>query len=67
MIAFPLLLLFSLALAGPEKKANTLGIPAAVVTAGMISLGFATRYPELPRDSLEKVLFTTSQQPTHTV
>ena len=30
-------------------------LPAAVVTAGMISLGFATRFPELPRDSLDKV------------
>jgi hypothetical protein len=34
---------------------NNMKLPAAVVTAGMISLGFATRYPELPRDSLEKV------------
>jgi len=30
-------------------------LPAAVVTAGMISLGFATRFPELPRDTLDKV------------
>ena len=34
---------------------NNMKLPAAVVTAGMISLGFATRFPELPRDSLEKV------------
>ncbi|KAL7531294.1 hypothetical protein ACHAXR_003959 [Thalassiosira sp. AJA248-18] len=30
-------------------------LPSAVLTAGMISLGFATRFPELPRDSLDKV------------
>ena len=34
---------------------NNMKLPAAVVTAGMISLGFATRFPELPRDSLDKV------------
>jgi len=34
---------------------NNMKLPAAVVTAGMISLGFATRFPELPRDTLEKV------------
>jgi hypothetical protein len=34
---------------------NNMKLPAAVVTAGMISLGFATRFPELPKDSLEKV------------
>lgn len=34
---------------------NNMKLPAAVVTAGMISLGFATRFPELPRDSLGKV------------
>lgn len=34
---------------------NNMKLPAAVVTAGMISLGFATRFPELPRDSLERV------------
>jgi hypothetical protein len=34
---------------------NNMKLPASVMTAGMISLGFATRFPELPRDSLEKV------------
>lgn len=34
---------------------NNMKLPAAVVTAGMISLGFATRFPELPRDTLDKV------------
>ena len=34
---------------------NNMKLPAAVVTAGMISLGFATRFPELPKDTLEKV------------
>lgn len=34
---------------------NNMKLPASVVTAGMISLGFATRFPELPPDSLEKV------------
>jgi len=34
---------------------SNMKLPAAVVTAGMISLGFATRFPELPPDSLEKV------------
>ena len=34
---------------------SNMKLPAAVVTAGMISLGFATRFPELPRDSLDKV------------
>ncbi len=34
---------------------NNMKLPAAVVTAGMISLGFATRFPELPRDALDKV------------
>ena len=35
---------------------NNMKLPAAVVTAGMISLGFATRFPELPRDSLNMML-----------
>jgi hypothetical protein len=30
---------------------NNMKLPAAVVTAGMISLGFATGFPELPRES----------------
>ncbi|KAL9184750.1 hypothetical protein ACHAXT_012720 [Thalassiosira profunda] len=34
---------------------NNMKLPAAVVTAGMISLGFATRFPELPKDTLDKV------------
>lgn len=34
---------------------NNMKLPAAVVTAGMISLGFATGFPKLPKDSLEKV------------
>lgn len=34
---------------------NNMKLPAAVVTAGMISLGFATRFPELPRDTLDRV------------
>ena len=34
---------------------SNMKLPAAVVTAGMISLGFATRFTELPRDSLDKV------------
>lgn len=37
-------------------------LPAAVVTAGMISLGFATRFPELPSDSLDKVYPTNIRQ-----
>jgi len=31
---------------------NNMKLPAAVVTAGMISLGFATGFPELPRESI---------------
>lgn len=34
---------------------NNMKLPAGVLTAGMISLGFATRFPELPRDSFDKV------------
>lgn len=34
---------------------DNMKLPAAVVTAGMISLGFATRFPELPKDTLDKV------------
>ncbi|VEU43887.1 unnamed protein product [Pseudo-nitzschia multistriata] len=30
---------------------NNMKLPAAVVTAGMISLGFATSFPELPRET----------------
>uniref|UniRef100_A0A7S2ECV2 Transmembrane protein n=1 Tax=Ditylum brightwellii TaxID=49249 RepID=A0A7S2ECV2_9STRA len=30
---------------------NNMKLPAAVVTAGMISLGFATSFPELPKDA----------------
>eukprot|EP00592_Proboscia_alata_P000870 CAMPEP_0194372954 /NCGR_PEP_ID=MMETSP0174-20130528/21368_1 /TAXON_ID=216777 /ORGANISM="Proboscia alata, Strain PI-D3" /LENGTH=132 /DNA_ID=CAMNT_0039151749 /DNA_START=216 /DNA_END=611 /DNA_ORIENTATION=+ len=30
---------------------NNMKLPAAVVTAGMISLGFATGFPELPRET----------------
>mmetsp|Transcript_24925 Transcript_24925/g.55230 ORF Transcript_24925/g.55230 Transcript_24925/m.55230 type:complete len:386 (-) Transcript_24925:2346-3503(-) len=33
---------------------NNMKLPAAVVTAGMISLGFATSFPELPPDSPER-------------
>uniref|UniRef100_A0A7S1BZW9 Transmembrane protein n=1 Tax=Corethron hystrix TaxID=216773 RepID=A0A7S1BZW9_9STRA len=32
---------------------NNMKLPAAVVTAGMISLGFATSFPELPRSTPE--------------
>lgn len=41
---------------------NNMKLPAAVVTAGMISLGFATRFPELPSDSLDKVYPTNIRQ-----
>jgi len=34
---------------------NNMKLPASVMTAGMISIGFATRFPELPRDSLGRV------------
>mmetsp|Transcript_49271 Transcript_49271/g.73340 ORF Transcript_49271/g.73340 Transcript_49271/m.73340 type:complete len:397 (-) Transcript_49271:17-1207(-) len=33
---------------------NNMKLPAAVVTAGMISLGFATGFPELPKDTSER-------------
>ena len=33
---------------------NNMKLPAAVVTAGMISLGFATSFPELPPDTPER-------------
>lgn len=33
---------------------NNMKLPAAVVTAGMISLGFATSFPELPQDTPER-------------
>lgn len=33
---------------------NNMKLPAAVVTAGMISLGFATGFPELPQDTPER-------------
>ena len=41
---------------------NNMKLPAAVVTAGMISLGFAARFPELPSDSLDKVYPTNIRQ-----
>ncbi|OEU19183.1 hypothetical protein FRACYDRAFT_237473 [Fragilariopsis cylindrus CCMP1102] len=34
---------------------NNMKLPASIVTAGMISLGFATSFPELPRDTVERV------------
>lgn len=34
---------------------NNMKLPAGVLTAGMISIGFATRFPELPRDTPEKI------------
>jgi hypothetical protein len=34
---------------------NNMKLPAAVVTAGMISLGFATSFPELPRDTSDRI------------
>jgi len=34
---------------------NNMKLPAGVLTAGMISIGFATRFPELPRDTVDKV------------
>eukprot|EP00536_Pseudo-nitzschia_multiseries_P011640 jgi/Psemu1/29532/gm1.29532_g len=38
---------------------NNMKLPAAVVTAGMISLGFATGFPELPRETPDnKHIFT---------
>eukprot|EP00532_Pseudo-nitzschia_australis_P013610 CAMPEP_0168223994 /NCGR_PEP_ID=MMETSP0140_2-20121125/11744_1 /TAXON_ID=44445 /ORGANISM="Pseudo-nitzschia australis, Strain 10249 10 AB" /LENGTH=474 /DNA_ID=CAMNT_0008154187 /DNA_START=467 /DNA_END=1887 /DNA_ORIENTATION=+ len=38
---------------------NNMKLPAAVVTAGMISLGFATGFPELPRETPQnKHVFT---------
>ena len=38
---------------------NNMKLPAAVVTAGMISLGFATSFPELPRETPDnKHIFT---------
>jgi len=41
---------------------NNMKLPAAVVTAGMISLGFATRFPELPKDTMDKVYPTNVRQ-----
>lgn len=41
---------------------NNMKLPAAVVTAGMISLGFATRFPELPKDTMDKVYPTNIRQ-----
>lgn len=38
-----------------ESLFNNMKLPAAVVTAGMISLGFATGFPKLPKDTLERV------------
>jgi len=34
---------------------NNMKLPASVVTAGMVSLGFATGFPKLPKDTLDKV------------
>mmetsp|Transcript_22300 Transcript_22300/g.22635 ORF Transcript_22300/g.22635 Transcript_22300/m.22635 type:complete len:174 (-) Transcript_22300:304-825(-) len=34
---------------------NNMKLPASVVTAGMISLGFATSFPEVPRDTPQKI------------
>lgn len=34
---------------------NNMKLPASVVTAGMVSLGFATSFPKLPKDTLERV------------
>lgn len=34
---------------------NNIKLPAAVVTAGMISLGFATSFPTLPKDTSDRI------------
>eukprot|EP00588_Corethron_pennatum_P003952 CAMPEP_0194291160 /NCGR_PEP_ID=MMETSP0169-20130528/42873_1 /TAXON_ID=218684 /ORGANISM="Corethron pennatum, Strain L29A3" /LENGTH=400 /DNA_ID=CAMNT_0039038963 /DNA_START=165 /DNA_END=1368 /DNA_ORIENTATION=+ len=41
----------------PEAFAlfNNMKLPAGVLTAGMIAIGFATRFPELPRDTPDRV------------
>ena len=41
---------------------NNMKLPAAVVTAGMISLGFATGFPELPLDTPERTYTARQRQ-----
>ena len=41
---------------------NNMKLPAAVVTAGMISLGFATSFPELPLDTPERTYTARQRQ-----